>query len=47
MIPFRKWALTIVVAIAAYFLVYRMMVGPPNVDPARDTVERNAAATKP
>jgi hypothetical protein len=38
--------LAIVVAIAVSLLAYRKIVGSPDADPARETVERNAAAIK-
>jgi hypothetical protein len=47
MIPFWKWALVIVVAIAVFWLAYSMIVGFPDEDPARDAVEGQDATTMP
>jgi hypothetical protein len=47
MIPFWKYVMSIAVAVAAGFLAYSAMVVSPDAGPARDIVERNAAAIKP
>jgi hypothetical protein len=47
MIPFWKYVLVVAMAVAACFWAYGMMVGPPDEDRARDTVEGQGAAIKP